>query len=164
MLYDNKSNSFGKFEVRRSFGMFSRQIWMISHDFRVLWKKSFFGHLGQFRAYLVLLASSEYPFLEIDKNGYQLPHNHFYASGVAPIYTKTFLGLQRTFCICMMGSKSAQKNSTSQKASLVKISKKPFLTTEIVSWLLRSISFLNWQKWLSAAAQLFLRLECCSHL
>ena len=35
-LYDNNSHSFEKFGVRRSFGMFSRQIWIIFHDFQVL--------------------------------------------------------------------------------------------------------------------------------
>ena len=55
MSYGDNSISFGKFEVGRSFGMFSRQIWIIFDDFRVFWKKCLFQHLGQFRAYLLLL-------------------------------------------------------------------------------------------------------------
>ena len=51
MSYDHESISFGKFEVRRFSGMFSRRIWMIFKNFWNIWKKSSFRHLGHFRAY-----------------------------------------------------------------------------------------------------------------
>ena len=51
MSYDHESISFGKFEVRRFSGTFSRRIWMIFKNFWNIWKKSSFRHLGQFRAY-----------------------------------------------------------------------------------------------------------------
>ena len=41
----------------------------------------------------IFLASLEYPFLKIRKSGSQRPQNHFYTSGIALIYIKTFLRL-----------------------------------------------------------------------
>ena len=50
-----------------------------------VFKKAFFDK------WIWLLASSQYQFLKIDKNGSQLPHNYLYVSSVALIYSKSFL-------------------------------------------------------------------------
>ena len=63
---------------------------------------------------------------------------------------KLSLDSKELFIYAWCAQKIRRKNSTSQKASLIEVSKKPFLTSEIDSWLLWSFTF-----WKST------RLVCC---
>ena len=143
MFNHDISNSFGKFDVMRFFGMFCRQIVIIFHDFRALWKKSFCCHFGQFRAYWYFWLRRSTHFLKSIKMA--LSCREIISTRRALLYSipKLISDSKNRFSYAWCAQKMRRTDSTGQSIRLVEVSKKAFFDN--CNWVLPlwSINFLN---------------------
>ena len=115
----------------------------IRNSFVILEKclsKGMFLGRGQFRAYWYSWLLQNIHFLKSTKMSLSCRTIIYTRQALLKFIPKLSLNSKEHFTYAWCARKKRRKNSTSQNTILVQVSKKLFLTTEIDSWLLQSIS------------------------